>query len=39
MDENMLVIVGSVIIAMIWVAHQLVEANDAINRAINTVHR
>jgi hypothetical protein len=39
MDENLFFIIGLAILATIWIAQQLAEANDAINRAINTVHR
>ncbi|CAG0985838.1 hypothetical protein ANRL3_02443 [Anaerolineae bacterium] len=35
MYVNMFVIIGSAIIAAIWIALQLTDANDAINRAIN----
>jgi hypothetical protein len=37
MEENMFVIIGVVIIVAIWVALQLVNANDSINRAITMV--
>ena len=39
MNENTFFIIGLAIMAAIWIAHQLADANDTINRAINTVHR
>jgi len=39
MNENTFFIIGLVIMAAIWIAHQIAVANDKINRAINIVQR
>ena len=39
MNENMFFIIGLAIMSVIWIAIQLADANEKINRAISRVRR